>query len=172
MIQKDNSINPSLYVNLKSNFLFSILLKNVMYCNRLFRSFLWTLAYSFLKHVSSALMRLSFDVFFRLRLKFSCMMELSRYPLDRQICDMQIASCKYYSIQELHQLTKSWIKPPFFMCSPPVSKTSRELLLHWDSSDMGSSVTVSSDLKMPQFTIERVVPTLCYERFHLGKKKN
>ena len=31
----------------------------------------------------------------RLRLKFSCMMELSRYPLDRQICDMQIASCKY-----------------------------------------------------------------------------
>lgn len=77
----------------------------------------------------------------RLRLKFSCMMELSRYPLDRQICDMQIAS---------------------------FSKTSRELLLHWDSSDMGSSVTVSSDLKMPQFTIERVVPTLCYERFHLG----
>ena len=32
---------------------------------------------------------------FRLRLKFSCMMELSRYPLDRQICDMQIASCKF-----------------------------------------------------------------------------
>ena len=31
----------------------------------------------------------------RLRLKFSCMMELSRYPLDRQLCGMQIASCKY-----------------------------------------------------------------------------
>lgn len=35
----------------------------------------------------------------RLRLKFSCMMELSRYPLDRQLCGMQIASCKYISIQ-------------------------------------------------------------------------
>ena len=34
------------------------------------------------------------NLYFRLRLKFSCMMELSRYPLDRQICDMQIASCK------------------------------------------------------------------------------
>ena len=31
---------------------------------------------------------------FRLRLKFSCMMELSRYPLDTQICAMQISSCK------------------------------------------------------------------------------
>ena len=30
----------------------------------------------------------------RLRLKFSCMMELSDYPLDRQICGMQISSCK------------------------------------------------------------------------------
>jgi len=82
----------------------------------------------------------------RLRLKFSCMMELSRYPLDRQICDMQIAS---------------------------FSKTTRELLLRWDSSKLdpsvtGSSVTVSSDLRMPQFIIESVHPTLCYERFHLG----
>merc|ERR1719412_2715573 len=65
----------------------------------------------------------------RLRLKFSCMMELSRYPLDRQICDMQIAS---------------------------FSKTTRELLLHWDSSDLGSPVSVSMDLRMPQFTIEEV----------------
>ena len=69
------------------------------------------------------------------------MMELSRYPLDRQICDMQIAS---------------------------FSKTTRELLLHWDNSETGESVTVSNDLRMPQFTVERVYPTLCYERFHLG----
>ena len=34
-------------------------------------------------------------LFFRLRLKFSCMMELSRYPLDTQVCTMQISSCKY-----------------------------------------------------------------------------
>ena len=55
----------------------------------------------------------------------------------------------------------------FFMIL--VSKTTRELLLHWDSSDYGSPVSVSMDLRMPQFTIEEVIPTKCYERFHLGK---
>ena len=53
-----------------------------------------------------------------------------------------------------------------------VSKTTRELLLHWDSSDYGSPVSVSMDLRMPQFTIEEVIPTKCYERFHLGNYKN
>ena len=31
----------------------------------------------------------------RLKLKFSCMMELSNYPHDRQVCGMQISSCEY-----------------------------------------------------------------------------
>jgi hypothetical protein len=35
---------------------------------------------------------------FRLRLKFSCMMELSRYPLDTQTCAMMLSSCKLFSI--------------------------------------------------------------------------
>ena len=34
-------------------------------------------------------------VFFRLKLKFSCMMELSHFPLDEQVCTMEIASCEY-----------------------------------------------------------------------------
>ena len=42
-------------------------------------------------------------------------------------------------------------------------------MLHWDSSDLGSPVSVSMDLRMPQFTIEEVVPTKCFERFHLGE---
>ena len=60
---------------------------------------------------------------------------------------------------------QKWIFTVFFS----VSKTTRELLLHWDHSDTGKSVTVSSDLRMPQFIVESVNPTLCYERFHLGK---
>ena len=31
---------------------------------------------------------------FRLKLTFSCMMELNKYPLDDQICTMEIASCR------------------------------------------------------------------------------
>ena len=32
--------------------------------------------------------------FFRLKMKFSCMMELNKYPLDVQVCTMEVASCK------------------------------------------------------------------------------
>ena len=31
----------------------------------------------------------------RLKLKFSCMMELSNFPLDEQVCTMEIASCEF-----------------------------------------------------------------------------
>ena len=34
-------------------------------------------------------------IFFRLKMKFSCMMELNKYPLDVQVCTMEVASCKY-----------------------------------------------------------------------------
>ncbi|RWS26110.1 glycine receptor subunit alpha-2-like protein, partial [Leptotrombidium deliense] len=30
----------------------------------------------------------------RLKLRFSCMMDLYRYPMDAQICSMELASCK------------------------------------------------------------------------------
>ena len=35
-----------------------------------------------------------FFFLFRLKMKFSCMMELNKYPLDVQVCTMEIASCK------------------------------------------------------------------------------
>ena len=33
-------------------------------------------------------------LFCRLKMKFSCMMELNKYPLDVQVCTMEVASCK------------------------------------------------------------------------------
>lgn len=33
-------------------------------------------------------------IFFRLTVKAICQMELQNYPLDSQICDLQIGSCK------------------------------------------------------------------------------
>merc|ERR1719195_1058117 len=42
----------------------------------------------------------------RLKMKFSCMMELNKYPLDVQVCTMEVAS---------------------------FSKTTRELLLKWNT---------------------------------------
>ena len=65
-----------------------------------------------------------FSYFFRLRLKFSCMMELSRYPLDRQICDMQIASCKFQLKILIQGRNKVWksgeiINMVVIICPPP-----------------------------------------------------
>lgn len=74
----------------------------------------------------------------RLKMKFSCMMELNKYPLDVQVCTMEVAS---------------------------FSKTTRELLLEWNKQ---SPVDLSSDLKMPQFTVERVVTDHCEESSLIG----
>ncbi len=48
----------------------------------------------------------------------------------------------------------------------PVSKTTRELLLEWKNEE---SVYLSSDLKMPQFTVERVVTDHCEESSLIGR---
>jgi len=71
-------------------------------------------------------------------MKFSCMMELNKYPLDVQVCTMEVAS---------------------------FSKTTRELLLEWNQR---SPVDLSSDLKMPQFTVESVVTDKCEESSLIG----
>ena len=34
-------------------------------------------------------------------MKFSCMMELNKYPLDVQVCTMEVASCEFNFIQKL-----------------------------------------------------------------------
>lgn len=32
----------------------------------------------------------------RLKLTFSCMMDLSKFPLDSQVCTMEVASCEFF----------------------------------------------------------------------------
>ncbi|TRY68555.1 hypothetical protein TCAL_04085 [Tigriopus californicus] len=74
----------------------------------------------------------------RLKLKFSCMMELSKFPLDEQVCTMEIAS---------------------------FSKTTKELILQWKDE---SAVDISNEVKMPQFEIFKVIAAKCQETFHIG----
>ena len=58
-------------------------------------------------------------------------------------------------------------KNPLFLAA--VSKTTRELLLEWN---IRSPVDLSSDLKLPQFTVSDVVTDKCEESSLIGKSKN
>lgn len=67
------------------------------------------------------------------------MMDLYRYPMDSQVCSIEIAS---------------------------FSKTTEELLLKWSDSQ---PVVLFDNLKLPQFEIEKVNTSLCKEKFHIGE---
>ncbi|CAG2176685.1 unnamed protein product, partial [Oppiella nova] len=74
-----------------------------------------------------------------LKLRFSCMMDLYRYPMDAQVCGIELAS---------------------------FSKTTTELNLKW--SDI-SPVKLYDKLKLPQFLITNTTTSLCKETFHIGE---
>ncbi|XP_042880327.1 glycine receptor subunit alpha-2-like [Penaeus japonicus] len=73
----------------------------------------------------------------RLKLVFACMMELSKFPLDSQVCTMEIAS---------------------------FSKTMKELNLSWKSD---APIKMYKNMRMPQFEMEEIVPTTCQESFQI-----
>lgn len=75
----------------------------------------------------------------RLKMTFACMMDLSKYPFDMQICTMEMAS---------------------------FSKTTNELILTWASSN---PVQLTETLKLPQYEIKDVKMLTCNATFHIGE---
>ncbi|XP_068234329.1 glycine receptor subunit alpha-2-like [Palaemon carinicauda] len=92
--------------------------------------------------VPNVLVRISPDgnilYMLRLKLTFACMMELSRFPLDVQVCTMEIGS---------------------------FSKTTQELNLSWKR---GDPIKIYRGLKMPQFNIINNETDRCHEDFQIG----
>ncbi|KAK8748389.1 hypothetical protein OTU49_016117, partial [Cherax quadricarinatus] len=74
----------------------------------------------------------------RLKLTFSCMMDLSSFPLDHQTCYIQIAS---------------------------FVKTTRELELVWYEH---LPIKMYKRLKLPQFEIKEIRVDTCNQSFHIG----
>ncbi|KAK3889278.1 hypothetical protein Pcinc_006722 [Petrolisthes cinctipes] len=89
---------------------------------------------------------------YALKLTFACMMELSRFPLDVQVCTMEIGSFL------------STISPLLFFS--PVSKTTQELNLSWKH---GDPIKIYRGLKMPQFNIIANETDRCHEDFQIGE---
>ncbi|XP_077483290.1 glycine receptor subunit alphaZ1-like [Amblyomma americanum] len=81
------------------------------------------------------------DILYMLRLKltFSCMMNMERYPLDRQVCSIELAS---------------------------FSKTTKEVELQWGNAE---AVTMYSGLKMAQFELQQISLTKCSGAFQIGE---
>uniref|UniRef100_T1J4I2 Uncharacterized protein n=1 Tax=Strigamia maritima TaxID=126957 RepID=T1J4I2_STRMM len=75
----------------------------------------------------------------RLKLTFACMMDLYKYPLDSQLCTMEIAS---------------------------FSKTTKELELLWV---INEPIKMTDGLKLPQFEIENAIASKCNATFHIGE---
>ena len=53
-----------------------------------------------------------------------------------------------------------------FSSASAVSKTTKELILRWKEH---KGVDISSEVKMPQFEIFKVIPAKCQETFHIGE---
>lgn len=75
----------------------------------------------------------------RLKLRFACMMDLYRFPMDSQVCSIELAS---------------------------FSKTTEELHLEWSESN---PIILFEGLKLPQFEIQNINTSICMEKFHIGE---
>ena len=109
-------------------------------------------------------------------------MELSRFPLDTQICKMQISSCKYsrfywniflfraFKIKPNYPNIVNWTsKPNHFL----VSKTTKELILFWDNDKShDDTVSVARDLRLPQFEMQKITTNRCSETNHMGTRNH
>ena len=58
-------------------------------------------------------------------------------------------------------------------CILLVSKTTKELLLHWDNGKIHEDpVTVARDLRLPQFEMQKITTNRCHETNHMGMMVN
>lgn len=98
----------------------------------------------------------------RISLTLACPMNLKLYPLDRQVCSLRMASCKYSS--EL----KVW----FFSGTALSSHlqfadgwTTADLVFLWKE---GDPVQVVKNLHLPRFTLEKFLTDYCNSKTNTG----
>ena len=95
------------------------------------------------------------------------MMDLSKFPLDNQICTMEVASCKYKCRRVMLMETMTEVITYLSIFCNLVSKTIEELRLEWKRQN---PVIMGKGLRMPQFEIVKIAASDCQESFQIGRK--
>ena len=92
-------------------------------------------------------------------------MDLKLYPLDRQECEMRIASCKFFlDFLDLKKLLVTLTAKKGFKLSD--GWTTADLIYKWKELD---PVQIVNDLNLPRFKLERFSTDYCNTKTNTGK---
>lgn len=101
----------------------------------------------------------------RISLTLACPMNLKLYPLDRQICSLRMASCKW---QLRSSSVLEWISISNFSIFVIViidGWTTNDLVFLWKE---GDPVQVVKNLHLPRFTLEKFLTDYCNSKTNTG----
>ena len=91
-------------------------------------------------------------------------MDLKLYPLDRQECEMRIASCKFFSPRKLFWSHSFFLQSfNFFIFAD--GWTTADLIYKWKELD---PVQIVNDLNLPRFKLERFSTNYCNTKTNTG----
>ena len=105
---------------------------------------------------------------YRISLTLACPMDLKLYPLDRQECEMRIASCKFFlDFLDLKKLLVTLTaKSGFSLFKLSDGWTTADLIYKWKELD---PVQIVNDLNLPRFKLERFSTDYCNTKTNTGK---
>lgn len=95
----------------------------------------------------------------RISLVLACPMNLKYYPLDKQICSIQMASCKYCGV------CVCVLNTIFIPYSHPDGYTTEDLMFVWKKED---PVQITTNLHLPRFTLEKYLTDYCTSKTNTG----
>lgn len=99
----------------------------------------------------------------RISLTLACPMNLKLYPLDRQVCSLRMASCKYS-----YRIGSAWqFRATELSCHLQFADgwTTADLVFLWKE---GDPVQVVKNLHLPRFTLEKFLTDYCNSKTNTG----
>lgn len=100
----------------------------------------------------------------RISLTLACPMNLKLYPLDRQVCSLRMASCKWLDSEcEIEFEVRCHLCHFILFCAD--GWTTADLVFLWKE---GDPVQVVKNLHLPRFTLEKFLTDYCNSKTNTG----